>query len=64
MPGMPMSRACDEQQAVVCSVVLVAQVLDSGGGQAFGFVDDEQFDVVGRPVLTDTGVDVHGRCRC
>ncbi|WP_405162205.1 hypothetical protein OG203_38815 [Nocardia sp. NBC_01499] len=28
------------------------------GGQAFGFVDDEQFDVVGRPVLTDTGVDV------
>ncbi|WP_406273028.1 hypothetical protein OH799_33940 [Nocardia sp. NBC_00881] len=23
---------------------VVAQVFDSGGGQAFGFVDDEQFD--------------------
>ncbi|WP_433491203.1 hypothetical protein [Nocardia grenadensis] len=37
----------DEQQAVVAAVVLVAQVLDRGGGQSFGFVDDDEFGVVG-----------------
>lgn len=32
---------------MVAAVVLVAQVLDRGGGQSFGFVDDDEFGVVG-----------------
>lgn len=48
----------DEQQPVITAVVLVAQVFYRGRGQAFGFVDDEQFDVVGHPPLGSAGVDV------
>lgn len=59
MPGIP-----DEDQSVVAPVVFVAEHLEGGGGQVFGFVDDAELDAVaaggGVGVLTDADAGVGG----
>ncbi|GGN78916.1 hypothetical protein GCM10011610_26970 [Nocardia rhizosphaerihabitans] len=41
---------------MLAAVVPVAQVLDPGGGEAFGLVDDDQLDVVGHRLRTGLGI--------